>query len=77
MKVLSVNVGLPRLVEHQGEPLATGIFKEPVKGQVKVNEFNLEGDAQVDLRVHDGYYKAVYIIRLFLSRIGEQFVFKN
>jgi MOSC domain-containing protein YiiM len=61
MKVLSVNVGLPRLVEHHGEPVATGIFKESVKGRVRVNEFNLDGDAQADLRVHGGYYKAVYV----------------
>lgn len=61
MKVLSVNVGLPRLVEYNGEPVATGIFKEPVAGQVKVGEFNLEGDRQADLRVHGGYSKAVYV----------------
>lgn len=60
MKVLSVNVGLPRLVEYNGEPVATGIFKEPVSGRVKVGEFNLEGDRQADLTVHGGYYKAVY-----------------
>ena len=61
MKVLSVNVGLPRLVEYRGEPVATGIYKEPVGGRVAVNEFNLEGDAQADLRVHGGYSKAVYV----------------
>ncbi|MGI8786729.1 MAG: MOSC domain-containing protein [Pyrinomonadaceae bacterium] len=61
MKVLSVNVGLPRLVEYRGEPVATGIFKEPVAGKVKVGELNLEGDRQADLRVHGGYYKAVYV----------------
>jgi len=61
MKVLSVNVGLPRLVEYRGEPVATGIYKEPVVGRVAVNEFNLEGDAQADLRVHGGYFKAVYV----------------
>lgn len=61
MKVLSVNVGLPRLVEYNGEPVATGIFKKPVAGLVKVGEFNLEGDRQADLRVHGGYYKAVYV----------------
>ena len=61
MKVLSVNVGLPRLVEYRGEPIATGIFKEPVVGLVKVGELNLEGDRQADLRVHGGFYKAVYI----------------
>ena len=61
MKVLSVNVGLPRLVEYRGEPVATGIYKEPVGGLVKVGEFNLAGDAQADLSVHGGYYKAVYV----------------
>jgi len=61
MKVLSVNVGLPRLVEYRGEPVATAIFKEPVAGRVRVNEFNLEGDRQADLRVHGGYSKAVYV----------------
>lgn len=61
MKVLSVNVGLPRIVEYRGEPVATGIYKEPIAGRIKVNEFNLEGDRQADLRVHGGYYKAVYV----------------
>ncbi len=61
MKVLSVSVGLPRSIEYHGEPLTTGIYKEPVKGRVRVFEFNLEGDAQADLSVHGGYYKAVYV----------------
>lgn len=61
MKVLSVNVGLPRLVEYRGEPIATGIFKEPVTGLVKVGEFNLAGDRQADLTVHGGYSKAIYV----------------
>lgn len=61
MKVLSVNVGLPRLVEYDGEMAATGIFKKPVDGRVKVGELNLEGDRQADLRVHGGYRKAVYV----------------
>lgn len=45
MKVLSVNVGLPRIVECRGEAVSTGIYKEPVAGRVEVNEFNLAGDA--------------------------------
>lgn len=62
MKVLSVNVGLPRLVEYLGEPVATGIYKESVGSKrVAVNEFNLAGDRQADLRVHGGYSKAVYV----------------
>lgn len=61
MKVISVNVGMPRIVEFRGEPVATGIFKAPVTGEVKVNELNLEGDGQADLRVHGGLDKAVYV----------------
>ena len=61
MKVLSVNVGLPRLAEYVGEPVATGIFKSAVEGRVKVGQFNLEGDAQADLTVHGGPQKSVYV----------------
>ena len=61
MKVLSVNVGWPRIVEYMGEPLVTGIFKSAVEGPVRVGQFNLEGDAQADLRVHGGPLKSVYV----------------
>jgi len=61
MKVLSVNVGLPRIVEYNGKPVATAIFKNPISGKVRVGEMNLEGDRQADLRVHGGYLKAVYV----------------
>jgi MOSC domain-containing protein YiiM len=60
MNLISVNVGLPRRVEHNGEPVATGIYKSPVAERVKVNQLNLEGDGQADLRVHGGFSKAVY-----------------
>src|SRR5262245_38260098 len=61
MRVLSVNVGMPQLVEYMGEPVATAIFKSPVEGSVRVGQFNLEGDAQADLRVHGGPQKSVYV----------------
>ena len=61
MKIISVNVGLPRLVLRNGEPVSTGIFKEPVAGRVKVRTLNLDGDRQADLSVHGGPEKAVYV----------------
>ena len=61
MKIISVNVGLPRLVLRNGEPVSTGIFKEPVDGRVTVRTLNLDGDRQSDLSVHGGPYKAVYL----------------
>lgn len=60
MRVTSVNVGLPREVEWQGDVVTTGIFKEPVAGKVAVRRLNLVGDAQADLTVHGGPDKAVY-----------------
>lgn len=60
MKLISLNVSLPRLVEYNGEPVATGIFKEPVQGPVMLRTLNLDGDRQADLSVHGGVTKAVY-----------------
>jgi MOSC domain-containing protein YiiM len=60
MKILPVNVGLPREVDWQGKLVTTGIFKEPVKGPVMLRRLNLDGDGQADLAVHGGVTKAVY-----------------
>lgn len=61
MKVISVNVGLPRTVIWKGQPVTTGIFKEPVEGRVNLSRLNLAGDKQADLSVHGGLSKAVYV----------------
>lgn len=60
MKVLSVNVGLPRRVKFERKIITTGIFKDPVNHRVKLRELNFDGDKQADLKVHGGEYKAVY-----------------
>ena len=60
MKILSVNVGLPREVAWQGKLVTTGIFKDPVKSPVMLRRLNLDGDGQADLTVHGGVTKAVY-----------------
>jgi len=60
MKVLSVNVGLPREIEWKGRLVRTSIFKEPVPGRVRVAHLNLEGDQQSDLSVHGGIDKGIY-----------------
>ena len=61
MKLLSINVSLPRLVRIHGQQVETGFFKEPVSGPVAVRTLNLEGDGQADLSVHGGPDKAVYV----------------
>jgi MOSC domain-containing protein YiiM len=60
MKIVSVNVGLPREVKWQNKVVTTGIFKEPVDGPVMMRTLNLDGDGQADLTVHGGASKAVY-----------------
>lgn len=60
MKLVSLNVGLPRLVTWKGETIKTGIFKSPVSGRIELRETNLDGDRQADLSVHGGPNKAVY-----------------
>ena len=60
MKLISVNVGLPREVEWNGGIVSTGIFKQPVPGPIRVERLDLVGDKQADLSVHGGPYKAVY-----------------
>jgi MOSC domain-containing protein YiiM len=60
MKIISVNVGLPREVTWQGRVITTGIFKEPFKSAVMLRALNLDGDRQADLSLHGGADKAVY-----------------
>ncbi|MGH9997456.1 MAG: MOSC domain-containing protein [Nitrososphaeraceae archaeon] len=60
MKVLSVNVGLPRKILFNGQIITTAIFKDPVKSPIILRKLNLDGDKQADLTVHGGLDKAVY-----------------
>jgi MOSC domain-containing protein YiiM len=77
-RLISVNVSVPKEVEHKGRVVSTGIFKEPVAGRVRLRLLNLDGDRQADLRVHGGFDKAVYAYpvehyedwRRFLGRDG-------
>ena len=60
MKLIAVNVGLPREVDWNGKTVTTGIFKDAVEGSVELRRHNLDGDRQADLSVHGGPTKAVY-----------------
>ena len=60
MKLLSVNVGLPKTVSFDGRTYATGIDKAAVAGPVWLARLNLAGDGQGDPKNHGGQYQAVY-----------------
>lgn len=61
MKLISVNVGLPREITVNNKTVWTSIWKYPVQGRVHVSTLNLGGDQQSDLSVHGGVDKAVYL----------------
>jgi MOSC domain-containing protein YiiM len=60
MRIVSLNVGVPREVTWHGRTVPTSIYKEPVEGRVSLRRHNLDGDRQADLSVHGGEFKAVY-----------------
>lgn len=62
LRILSVNVGLPRVLgRHDGETIVSGFHKDVVTvDTLFVSATNIEGDGQADLRVHGGADKAVY-----------------
>jgi MOSC domain-containing protein YiiM len=60
MRIISLNVGVPRTVTSHGRELTTGIFKSPVPGPLMLRRLNLDGDRQADLENHGGRDKAVY-----------------
>ncbi len=60
MKIVSLNVGMPRKVPYGDREVMTGIFKSPVPGPILLRRLNLDGDHQADLENHGGRNKAVY-----------------
>jgi MOSC domain-containing protein YiiM len=63
MRVVSVNVGLPRAVAWRGKTVTTAIFKAPIAGRVALRSLNLDGDRQADLAVHGGRESGVRLSR--------------
>ncbi len=49
---------------YKGEPVRTGIFKQPIAGGLSVGASGCKGDVQVDLVNHGGEHKAVYAFGL-------------
>jgi len=60
IRIISVNVGMPRSVSVRGGVVLTSIFKTSIKDRRAVRGHNIEGDQQSDLTVHGGPNKAIY-----------------
>jgi MOSC domain-containing protein YiiM len=60
-RVVSLNVGKPISVEYKGAVLETGIYKQPIQGNVFLGIEQMDGDGQADLINHGGPDKAVCV----------------
>ncbi len=59
-RVVSLQVGRPREVEHGGETVPTAIFKQRVEGPVHLGALGFAGDMQADTAHHGGPNQAAY-----------------
>jgi MOSC domain-containing protein YiiM/ferredoxin-NADP reductase len=59
-KVVSLNIGEPKLVTYRGTSFRTGIFKKSTDQALTLKKLNFVGDGQADLSAHGGIDKAVY-----------------
>lgn len=58
-RLLSVQVGKPKVYTSGRKEWTSGIAKEEVEGPVRLGRLNLEGDGQADLKHHGGPDKAI------------------
>lgn len=72
MAHVSLFVGGIRPLPESGRP--TGMYKQPVVGQISLGPEGFEGDQQADRRVHGGPDKAVHLYPArHYARLAEQF----
>src|SRR3954466_4748637 len=76
-QLVSINVGLPRVVAWRGQNVHTAIWKQPVSGRVAVRRLNLAGDGQGDLAGHGGEHRAVMVYQMDSYRYWEAHLKRN
>ncbi|MBX5184177.1 MOSC domain-containing protein [Rhizobium sp. NZLR5] len=72
VRLLSVNVGLPRDITWQGKIVNTAIWKTPVDGPRMVRRLNVDGDGQADLAGHGGEGRAVFVYQIDSYRYWQE-----
>lgn len=61
MKIISANIGDPKIVNWNGKEVKTGIFKFPVDHPIFLGAEDVENDHVIDRRYHGGVDKACYL----------------
>ncbi|TFW18644.1 MOSC and FAD-binding oxidoreductase domain-containing protein [Duganella callida] len=62
--LLSVNVGLPRMIKRNGRAILSAIWKTSRKGRVWASRLGLEGDGVADFVGHGGEVRAVLVYQM-------------
>ncbi len=61
MKVISTNIGEPKIVSWRGKEVKTGIYKYPVDLPIYLGKEDVKDDHVIDRKYHGGIDKACYI----------------
>ena len=77
LRLLSLNVGLPRDVTWNGKTVRTAVWKSPVAGRRMVRNLDIDGDAQGDLGGHGGEQRAVFVYQMDSYHYWERFLGRN
>jgi len=77
VRLISVNVGLPRNIQWREETVFTGIQKQAVSDRRMARRLNIDGDGQGDLAGHGGEHRAVMVYQIDSYRYWESFLGRN
>ena len=64
MRLISVNVALPKAFEWRGKTVTSAIFKQAVPDRRWVGQLNVDGDDQADKEGHGGEHRAVFVYQI-------------
>jgi ferredoxin-NADP reductase/MOSC domain-containing protein YiiM len=71
MRLISVNVALPKAFEWRGKTVTSAIFKQAVPDRRWVGQLNVDGDDQADKEGHGGEHRAVFVYQIESYRYWE------
>jgi ferredoxin-NADP reductase/MOSC domain-containing protein YiiM len=77
VRLLSVNVGLPRDISWEGKTVHTAVWKSAVQGRRMVRRLNLDGDGQGDLAGHGGEHRAIFVYQIDSYHFWEKQLGRN
>ncbi len=72
MRLLSINVGLPKDIAWRGQTVHTAVWKRAVAGPRMARRLNLDGDGQGDLIGHGGEHRAILVYQIDSYRYWER-----